>query len=413
MEERDNQPAKTGVLTPWEIRPSAQCARVRYAIRDVVVVAEQARKAGKKLISLNIGDPLLFDFPTPRHMIEAIYQAMLSGHNGYAPSLGTADAVEAIRAEAGRQGIRNIQEIFVTSGVSEAIDAALVSLMNPGENLLLPSPGYPLYEAVLTKLGCQSAPYALDEGSGWQPDLDDMARRINSKTRAIVVINPNNPTGAVYSKEVLKGILDLAARHGLLIFADEIYNKLLLDPVEFVSLASLAPEAPVITFNGISKAYLAPGFRIGWGILSGEERSVAQYREVLARILRARLSASHPAQCAIRPALEGSQEHIPVVVEKLRRRRDLMVSILNAVPGIHCFPPQAAFYAFPRLDIRGSDTEFVLDLIRDTGVVVVPGEGFGQAPGTKHFRLVFLPQEDLLRTALEQIAEFARKWGNR
>jgi alanine-synthesizing transaminase len=374
-----------------------------------VVVAEQARKAGKQLIPLNIGDPLLYDFPTPPHLIEAIYRAMLDGKNGYAPSLGTDEALQAIHAEASRQGIANIQQTFVTSGVSEGIEAALTALLNPGENLLLPSPGYPLYEAVLTKLGCEGVPYVLDEQDGWQPDLDDMARRIGGKTRGIVVINPNNPTGAVYSRATLKGILALAARHGLVVLADEIYNKLLLDPVECVSLASLAPEQPVVTFNGISKAYLAPGFRIGWGILSGEPRSVSQYGEVLARILRARLSASHPMQCAIRPALEGSQEHIAVVVEKLRRRRDLMLSILNAVPGIHCVSPRAAFYAFPRLDIAGSDTEFVLDLIRETGVVVVPGDGFGQASGTKHFRLVFLPPEDLLRTALEKIAGFAGK----
>ena len=399
------------ILTPAEIRPSARCARVRYAIRDVMVVAQQAREAGKKLIPLNIGDPLQFDFPTPPHIIEAVYAAMRAGRNGYAPSLGTEEAVGAIQAEATGQGIRNIQEIFVTSGVSEAIDAALVSLLDPGENLLLPSPGYPLYEAVLTKLGCESVPYSLDESNGWHPDLDDMARRINTKTRGIVVINPNNPTGAVYSKETLHGILELAARHGLVVFADEIYNKLLLDPVEFTSIASLTPELPVVTFNGLSKAYLVPGFRIGWGIVSGDSRSVAQYKEVLARMLRARLSASHPAQCAIRPALEDSQEHLPRVIEKLRRRRDLTVSILNSVPGIHCVSPRAAFYAFPRLDISRSDTEFVLDLIRETGVIVVPGEGFGQAPGSHHFRLVFLPPEDTLRKALEQIGDFSRKWG--
>ena len=410
MKAEENQQVRAGVLAPAEINPSERCARVRYAIRDVVVVAEQARKAGKQLISLNIGDPLLYDFPTPPHIIDAIYRAMLSGRNGYAPSLGTDEAVEAVRAEAGRQGIQNIREIFVTSGVSEAIDAAVVSLMNPGENLLLPSPGYPLYEAVLTKIGCEPVPYALEESNAWQPDVDDIARRINKKTRGIVIINPNNPTGAVYSKETLQGVIRLAAKHGLVVLSDEIYNKLLLDPVEFISTASLAPELPVITFNGISKAYFAPGFRIGWGILSGEERRVARYREVMAQILRARLSASHPMQYGIRPALEGSQEHVPIAIEKLRRRRDLMVSILNAVPGIHCVPPQAAFYAFPRLDIARSDTEFVMDLIRETGVVVVPGDGFGQAPGTKHFRLVFLPPEDQLRTALERIGEFARKW---
>ena len=400
----------TGVLAPSEIKPSERAARVRYAIRDVMVVAQQARAAGKRLIPLNIGDPLQFDFPTPEHIIEAVYRAMRAGYNGYAPSLGTEEAIEAIRSEATRQGIRNMQEIMVTYGASEAIESALVSLLNPGENVLLPAPGYPLYEAVLTKLGCEPLPYCLDESNGWQPDLDDMARHINNKTKGIVVIHPNNPTGAVYSKETLRGILDLAARHGLVVFSDEIYSKLLLDPVEFISIASLAPEQPVVTFNGLSKAYLVPGFRIGWAILSGDARSVARYREVLARILRSRLSVNHPAQFAIRPALEGSQEHIPQVVEKLRRRRDLTVSILNAVPGVHCVSPQAAFYAFPRLDIARSDTEFVLDLIRETGVIVVPGEGFGQAQGSRHFRLVFLPPEDTLRDALHQIGEFARKW---
>lgn len=410
MQDQENQQVKMDTGAPAEIQPSERCARVRYAIRDVAVLAQEAQKNGKQLISLNIGDPLVYDFPTPHHLIEAVHQAMLSGRNGYAPSLGTDEAVETIRADAGRQGIRNIQEIFVTTGVSEAIDAAVVSLVNPGENLLLPLPGYPLYEAVLTKIGCQAVGYALDEANGWQPDVDDVARRINNKTRGIVLINPNNPTGAVYSREILQSILNLAARHGLVVFSDEIYDKLLLDPVEFCSTASLAPELPVVTFNGISKAYLAPGFRIGWGILSGEERSVARYRDVMAQILRARLSASHPMQFAVRPALEGSQEHIPVLVEKLRRRRDLMVSILNAVPGIHCVPPQAAFYAFPRLEIARSDTEFVTELIRETGVVVVPGDGFGQAPGTKHFRLVFLPAEDQLRQGLARISEFVRKW---
>ena len=409
MEDRGNQKIRAGILTPAEIKPSERSARVRYAIRDAEG-AQIAQKSGKRLISLDIGDPLLFDFPTPPHMIEAVYQAMLSGHNGYSPSLGAEAAVEAVRAEAARQGIRNIREVFVTSGVSEAIDAAIVSLMNPGENLLLPSPGYPLYEAVLTKLGCDPRAYALDEENGWQPDVENIARRIDNKTRGIVVINPNNPTGAVYSRQILQAVLDLAARHGLIVFSDEIYNKLLLDPVEFVSMAALAPELPIVTFNGISKAYLAPGYRIGWGILSGEERSVSQYKEVMAQVLRARLSACHPMQCAIPAALEGSQEHIPVVVEKLRRRRDLTVSILNAAPGIHCVPPQAAFYAFPRLEIARSDTEFVADLIRETGVVVVPGDGFGQAPGTKHFRLVFLAPEEQLRTALEQIQLFSGKW---
>lgn len=402
-------PSRSSALAPAEIRPSERSTRVRYAIRDILAVAEQARARGVKLLPLNIGDPLQFDFPTPPHIIEATHQAMRAGHNGYAPSHGIEEALGAIRAEAARQGIRNIQEVFVTSGVSEGIEIALAALLNPGENVLIPSPGYPLYDAILAKLGSEPAPYSLDEQDGWLPDLDDMARRINNKTRGIVVINPNNPTGAVCPREILRGILELAARHGLVVFSDEIYNKLLLDPVECVSTASLAPELPMLTFNGLSKSYLVPGFRTGWGILSGEERSLIPYKEAMGRMLRVRLCANHPSQYAIRPALEGNQDHIAQMNEKLRRRRDLVVSILNS-GGIRCVPPQAAFYAFPRLEMARSDAEFVVELIRETGVIVVPGEGFGQAPGTKHFRLVFLPPENILREALERIRAFARSW---
>ena len=392
------------------VRPSERSARVRYGIRDVLKLAQQARDAGREIIPLNIGDPNLFDFCTPRHIIEATYQAMLAGRNGYAPSAGVEEAIEAIRREAIRVGTRNIQDIFITTGVSEGIEVVLSALLNPGENLLIPSPGYPLYAATLAKLGFEALPYPLDEENGWQPDLSKMARLINNRTRGIVVINPNNPTGAVCGREILSGILDLAAHNGLVAISDEIYSKLLLDPLEYVPLASLATEQPVVTLNGMSKAYLVPGFRIGWGILSGDERAVSDFREAIAKMLRARLSANHPEQYAIRPALEGSQEHIGEVVEKLRRRRDLAISLLNSVPKIRCFTPQAAFYAYPRLEIARSDQEFVADLIRETGVIVVPGGGFGQAPGSQHFRLVFLAPEETLGRALNLIADFAKSW---
>ena len=391
-------------LTAGVVKPSQRSAEIHYAIRNIHL----AQAAGKKLLFLNIGDPLQFDFSTPSHIVEATYQAMLAGKTGYAPSSGVEEATQAIRDEAGRQGIQNVQDVFLASGVSEAIEIALASLINPGENLLIPSPGYPLYQAVLTKFGAEAVPYYLDESNGWQPDPDEIARRINSRTRGIVVINPNNPTGAVYSREVLSAILDLAARHGLVAFSDEIYSKLVLDPVSHVSLASLAPELPVITFNGLSKAYLVPGFRIGWGILSGEGSSVADYQKAIGKMLRLRLCANHPEQFAIRPALEADQSHISEMIAKLRRRRDLIDSLLNSIPGISCVRPQAAFYAFPRLEISGSDQEFISSLIRETGVVVVPGSGFGQQPGTKHFRLVFLPPEETLRQALQHIGDFMR-----
>ena len=407
---KESTEIQTSALVIPEVRPSERSQGVRYAIRDILEVSQQAKNAGKDMLYLNIGDPPLYDFPTPPHLIEATYQAMRAGHTSYAPSLGIPEAIEAIRADAHRQGIRNIQEIFITSGVSEAIDIAIASLVDTGENVLIPAPGYPLYEATLSKLGLEVNHYFLDEQNDWQPDVDDIARRINRNTRGIVLIHPNNPTGSICNREVLHGILNLASRHGLVVFTDEIYNKLILDPVDYVSVASLAPEIPIVTLNGISKAYLAPGFRIGWGILSGDAQGVSKYAEAIGKMLRVRLCANHPSQYAIRPALEGSQAHIATAIEKLRVRRDLTVSMLNSIPGIHCVSPRAAFYAFPRLDIPQSDKEFVFQLIRETGVVVVPGAGFGQPPGTKHFRLVFLPPPEVLQKAIGRIADFAKRW---
>ncbi|MBI2819113.1 MAG: aminotransferase class I/II-fold pyridoxal phosphate-dependent enzyme [Acidobacteria bacterium] len=383
---------------------------MRYAIRDIMLVAQEAQAAGKKLLRLNIGDPPAYDFKTPRHIIEATFEAMLAGNTGYAPSSGTNEALRAIRAESERQGIRSIQEVFVSAGVSEAIEVCLAALLNPGENVMIPSPGYPLYEAALLKLSGEPLTYQCDEQDGWQPDLDDIARRVNSKTRAIVVINPNNPTGAVFRRETLCGILEIASRHGLVVFSDEIYSKLLLDPVEHVPMGSLSETLPIVTFNGLSKTYLAPGFRMGWIVVSGPAKGLVQYREAIAKMMRVRLSAHHAAQFSIPAALEGSQEHLPGVIAKLRKRRDLTVSLLNSIPQIKCVPPQAAFYAFPRLDISRPDSEFVMDLVRQTGVLVVPGSGFGQAPGTQHFRMVFLPPEETIQQALRLLGDFLQKW---
>ncbi len=267
------------------------------------------------MLYLNIGDPNLFDFATPDHVVEATAKAMRDNRNGYAPSTGIPAAVAAIARDAERNHIKNIQDIFVTTGASEAIDVCLSALVNAGENVLTPTPGYPLYTALLAKLEAQEVPYYLDEANGWQPDLDDIASKINSKTRAIVLINPNNPTGSVCDQETLEGILELARKHNIVIFADEIYDKLILDGGKHISIASLDPSHPIVTFNGMSKAYVAPGFRIGWGIVSGDKPRVGDYVEAINKLLRARLSANHPEQYAIAPAL-GWRSIAPDRVEK-------------------------------------------------------------------------------------------------
>ncbi|MBK6767169.1 MAG: aminotransferase class I/II-fold pyridoxal phosphate-dependent enzyme [bacterium] len=388
------------------VSPAHRTAEVTYAVRDVVVIAQQIAATGREMLYLNIGDPNLFDFRTPEHVIEATLKAMRDNLNGYAPSTGIPSAVEAIRGAAERNGIRNIHDVFVTTGASEAIDVCLSALVNAGENVLTPTPGYPLYTALLAKLEAKEIPYYLDEANGWQPDLDDIASKITPKTRAIVLINPNNPTGSVCERRTLEGILELARKHSLVIFADEIYDKLILDGGKHLSIASLDQDHPIVTFNGMSKAYVAPGFRIGWGIVSGDVKRVSDYVEAINKLLRARLSANHPEQYAIAPALDGDQSHLVEMKTKLSRRRDLSVEMLNAIPGVSCVAPRGAFYAFPRLNIEQPDELFVRELIKSKAVVTVHGSGFGQRPGTRHFRIVFLPPEETLRKAYAHIDDF-------
>jgi alanine-synthesizing transaminase len=397
-----------------EITAAERLQNVRYAIRDLAAVADEVNRQGHKVLYLNVGDPNIFDFRTPPHLIEAVYKAMRDGKNGYAPSPGTREALEAIRGEAARKGISTVQDVFVTSGASEAVDICLTALVNPGESVLTPSPDYPLYSAVLAKLGIPVTAYDLNEDDGWQPDLADIERKITSRTRALVLINPNNPTGAVCSRRMLEQLTEIARRRNLVVFADEIYDKLMLDTTtdaasendQHIALASVAPDLPVVTFGGLSKNYLAPGWRIGWGIVSGEATAVKPYIDGIHRLLRARLCANHPEQYAIKPALEGPQDHLIEVRNKLRSRRNLTVAWCNSTPRVSCVPPRGAFYAFPRLDIPEGDDVFVKELCLQKHVLVVHGSGFGQKPGTKHVRIVFLPDEATLSRAYQAIGEF-------
>ena len=255
-----------------------------------------------------------------------------------------------------------------------------------------------------------SNPYYLDEENAWAPDVDDIKQKINDKTKAIILINPNNPTGSIYTQEKLLQIMDLALEHDLVIFADEIYDKLLFDGKKHVSIASLNKDVSCITFGGLSKNYMVPGFRIGWGIMSGRKEVLSDYTEAINKILRARLSANHPEQYGIKPSLEKTQEHLVIAREKLTKRRDITVEMLNAIDGISCVKPEGAFYAFPQLHMNQPDNHFVAELIKETGVVVVPGSGFGQVPGTQHFRVVFLPNEQILEKAYKAIGNFFQKY---
>ncbi len=392
-----------------EISAASRLENVRYAIRDLACVAAEVGKQGHTILPLNIGDPINFDFATPPHLIEAVYKAMRDGKNGYAPSSGIPVALEAVRAEAARKGITNIQDVFITTGVSESVEICMTALLNPGEDLLTPCPDYPLYSAVLAKLDIGLNAYYLNEEDGWQPDLDDIKHKLTPRTRGIVLINPNNPTGSVCTRRMLEDIAELARRHNLVIFADEIYDKLILDDDEHISLASVAPDVPVVTFGGLSKNYLAPGWRIGWAIVSGDAAMVGPYVEGINKLLRARLCANHPEQYAIPAALNGSQDHLIEVLKKMRSRRDLTMQWCNSTPRVSCVSPRGAFYAYPRLDIPEGDDIFVKELLLQKHVLVVHGSGFGQKPGTKHFRIVFLPDEATLTEAYASIADFMRE----
>jgi alanine-synthesizing transaminase len=391
-----------------EITPAQRLENLRYAIRDLVSLADQVKRQGHEVLYLNVGDPNIFDFAPPTHVIEAAYRAMRDNKNGYAPSAGVPEALDAIRGEAKKNGITTLQDVFITNGAGEAVDLCLTALLNPGDNVLTPRPDYPLYPAVLCKVGAEPNPYYLNEDDGWQPELDDIKKRINSRTKAIVLINPNNPTGALCTRKMLQDLAELARQNNLLIIADEIYDKLILDGGEHISIAAVAPDVPVVTIGGLSKNYLAPGWRMGWGIGSGEAAAVKPYIEGIHKMLRARLSANHPEQYAIKPALEGPQDHLIEVRRKLTARRDLTVQTCNSIPGMSCVPPRGAFYAFPRIEVPEDDAAWVKQLLLEKHILTVQGSGFGQKPGSKHFRIVFLPQEEMLRKAYSEIRDFMK-----
>jgi len=382
-----------------------------YAIRNIVAEARKVEAAGRKVRYLNIGDPIAFGFRTPPHMIEAVERAMRDGHNGYAPSVGILAAREAVTAECIQRGMpMSPDRVVVTSGTSEGIELALTALAGPGDDVLIPVPTYPLYTAVLAKIGARAVFYRTDQRRGWQPDVDHVRSLITPATRALVVIDPNNPTGASYSVEARRALVELADRHNFPLLADEVYADLAFDgPVS--ALAALNTDAPVITFSSLSKAYLAPGWRSGWLAVAQTER----LDDVLAAIKKladGRLCSTGPMEHALVAALTGDRSHQQLFRDALRERAALTDARLNAIDGITCVAATAAFYAMPQVQLPPgkTDEDYVLGLLRATGVLCVYGSGFATAPEDGFFRVVFLASPAELSDIYSLMAEFTREF---
>ena len=393
-------------------RPAPHIENVKYAIRNISHAATEVEANGAKVLRCNVGDPLKFDFVTPPHLIEAVCKAMRDGHNGYAPSAGILDARAAVAEDARNRGLTKVttEDVLITTGSSEAIDLVLTASLEAGDEVMFPCPSYPLYDAIAARLQAKVVSYYPDEDKGWQLDAAEIEAKITPRTRALVLCNPNNPTGAVYSKESLRAVLEVARRHKVLVLSDEIYDRLLFDGAH-VPTGTLADDVPMVTFSGLAKAYLCPGWRVGWMIFNNPHLT----RDLAAGVRRladARLCGPGPVQHAVRPALFGPQDHIPSMMARIKSRRALMMKKLSGMPGISCVEPKGAFYAMPRLLLPGltSDEDFVLKLLREKHVLFVHGSGFGQKEGTHHVRIVFLPPEEVLGPALDRVGELLRAW---
>jgi alanine-synthesizing transaminase len=399
------------------IQKSAKLANVCYDIRGPIMDrARQMEEDGQKIIKLNIGNLAVFGFDAP----EEIQQDMirnLPNSSGYSDSKGIFAARKAVMHETQKQGIKGValDDIYLGNGASELIVMATNGLLDDGDELLLPAPDYPLWTAAASLSGGTPVHYRCDEAKGWMPDIDDIRAKITPRTKGIVVINPNNPTGALYSDALLLEIVAIAREHGLVLFADEVYDKVLYDGVHHTAIASLSQDVLTLTFNSLSKSYRSCGYRAGWLALSGDKRYAKDYIEGLNMLSNMRLCANVPGQYAIQTALGGYQSIDDLVCEggRLRRQRDLAYELITAIPGVSCVKPRAALYMFPRLDPVmypiADDQQFFLDVLQETRVMLVQGTGFNwEAPD--HFRIVFLPHEDDLREAIGRLERFLERY---
>jgi len=398
------------------ILKSSKLNNVCYDIRGPVLdLARQMEDDGHKIIKLNIGNLAVFGFDAP----EEIQQDMirnLPNSAAYSDSKGIFAARKAVMQYNQQQGIEGVllDDIYLGNGASELIVMATNALLNEGDEMLLPAPDYPLWTAAVSLSGGTPVHYICDESKGWMPDLADIRAKITPKTKGIVVINPNNPTGALYSDDILRSMVDIAREHGLVIFADEVYDKVLYDGAKHTPIASLSQDVLTLTFNSLSKSYRSCGYRAGWMVVTGDKGAATDYIEGLNMLSNMRLCANVPGQWAIQTALGGHQSINELVNEggRLRKQRDLAYELINAIPGVSCVKPIAALYMFPRLDPKvypiKDDQQFFLEMLQETKVMLVQGTGFNwTAPD--HFRIVFLPHLDDLREAIQRMAKFLDK----
>ncbi len=391
-----------------------RASNLRYAIRDIVVAAKRYEKAnGRTPLYLNIGDPIKYDWKTPEFMIDAFCEALRDGTNGYAPSEGLDELKHAAAEKEKRVNGLDIDpsRVLVTNGVSEAIQFLAGALVSKGSEFLLPGPAYPPYIAYTGYFGGVPITYRTVEEEGWSPDVDDLRSKINEKTVGILVINPNNPVGAVYDHKVLKEIADIAGEHNLPLISDEIYDQLTFDKAQ-TPMVKAAGDVPVVGFNGVSKVYLAPGWRVGYVYFHDNDGELEPLRDAMVRQARIRICTNAPAQMATAAALRSDGSHLKGVMRRLRDRRDLIATRLNSIDSISTTIPDAAFYIMPKIDLMNrwrNDTEFVLDVLGETGVVFVPGSGFCPTYGASHFRSVYLPPPEIITEAMDRLEAFMEK----
>jgi len=387
------------------LKISNRISNVEYAIRDITLHARQYEKAGKKIIYLNIGDPVKYDFPTPDHIKRALLDAVSSNFNYYADSEGILELREAIVNKESQKGLSvNVEDVLVTNGISEGLDMVAAAIVEPNSEILMPGPYYPPYASYVKFYGGKPIEFKLTEDGA--PDLDDIKSKITPKARALCIINPNNPTGEVFNSKNLKQLIDVAAEHDMYIICDEIYDKLVFDR-EFTGIGKVAKDAPVILLNGFSKVYLMTGWRCGYICMNSDCQKLDNIRNNIPKLARVRIATNLPVQKAAVAALQGPQEYIAETVTKLKKRRDLVVKRLNEIDGISCKLPNGAFYTFPKIlhNHWKDDKDFVLNLLDKTGILTVHGSGFGEL-GRGHFRIVYLPNEQVLEEAMDKLGDF-------